>query len=322
MSTTSKSPRRVLLVAYAVAKDALPAYAHRCSPKKFTQHQLFAALVLKTFFKTDYRGLAAMLSDLPDLRAAIDLDQVPHYTTFQKAERRLLRSAAAGALLEATIVQAGRAKIMPRRVKLAAIDSTGFESHQVSAYFVKRRQRGQNLWQTTTYTRFPKAGLLCDCASHLILAVVPGRGPGPDHLHFGKALRQTRGRVTIETLLADAGYDGEASHVLARDQYGMRTIIPPKIGRPTAKLPRGRWRRVMATRFNKVKYGQRWQAETVISMVKRLQGSALTARTYWSQCREISLRAITHNVTVLWRITRGFLQSNPDTFSDTRGNQS
>ena len=166
MGTTSKSPRRVLLVAYAVAKDALPAYAHRFSPKKFTQHQLFAALVLKTFFKTDYRGLAALLSDLPDLRVAIDLDSVPHYTTFQKAERRLLRSAEAGALLEATIAQAGRAKIMPRRVKLAAIDGTGFESHQVSAYFVKRRKRCVPGYETMTYTRFPRAGLLCDCASH------------------------------------------------------------------------------------------------------------------------------------------------------------
>ena len=141
--------------------------------------------------------------------------------------------------------------------------------------------------------------LLVACAvAKDALAVVPGRGPGPDHLHFGRALRQTRGRVTIETLLADAGYDGEASHVLARDQYGMRTIIPPKIGQPTAKLPRGRWRLVMATRFNKVKYGKRWQVETVISMVKRLQGSALTARTRWYQCREVSLRAITHRAIV------------------------
>ena len=113
MSTASKSPRKVLLVAYAVAKEVLHAYAHRCRPKKFTQHQLFAALILKVFLKTDHRGLAAMLSDLPDLRAVIGLDHVPHYTTFQKAEKRLLRWSAAAALLEATISQAGQMKIMP-----------------------------------------------------------------------------------------------------------------------------------------------------------------------------------------------------------------
>ena len=73
MSTTSKSPRRVLLKAYAVAKDALPAYTHPCSPKKFTQPQLFACLALKSFFKTDYRGIAAYLKDLPELCKAIGL---------------------------------------------------------------------------------------------------------------------------------------------------------------------------------------------------------------------------------------------------------
>ena len=49
----------------------------------------------------------------------------------------------------------------------------------------------------------------------------------------------------------------------------------------------------------KATYGQRWQVETVNSMIKRLLDSALTARTYWSQCREISLKAITLNVMIL-----------------------
>lgn len=116
----------------------------------------------------------------------------------------------------------------------------------------------------------------------------------------------------MRTTSADAGYDSEASHVYARDDCGMRSIIPAKIGRPTAKLPSGRWRRVMANRFDKRKYGQRWQCETVNSMIKRLLGSALRARTYWRQCREITLRAITLNVMILWHQIGAFLQSTPD----------
>ena len=79
----------------------------------------------------------------------------------------------------------------------------------------------------------------------------------------------------------------------------MRTLIPPTQGRPTSKLSTGRWRRVMATRFNDEKYGQRWQIETVNSMIKRMLGSALRARNYWSQHREIVLRVLTHNVMIL-----------------------
>ena len=139
MSTTSKSPRRVLQVAYAVAQKALPAYSHRCSPKKFTQHQLFAILTLKAFLKTDYRGVVAMLADTPSWCAVIRLREVPHFTTIEKAEKRLLRSSCAAALLAETVELGVRSRLIRRRVALAAMDGTGFESHHISAYFVRRR---------------------------------------------------------------------------------------------------------------------------------------------------------------------------------------
>ena len=103
MSITSKSPAAVLDAALVVGRQSLPAYSHRCSPKKFTQHQLFACLVLKNFLKTDYRGVVTQLRDCPSLRNILDLDKVPHYTTLQKAARRLLVSTAARKLLDATV---------------------------------------------------------------------------------------------------------------------------------------------------------------------------------------------------------------------------
>ena len=81
----------------------------------------------------------------------------------------------------------------------------------------------------------------------------------------------------------------------------MKTVIPPKRGRPTNKLPKGKWRKRMATHFDKKKYGQRWQVETVNSMIKRLLGSSLRARKVRMQNREMLLRAITHNVMILWK---------------------
>ena len=91
MSTTSKSPKRVLKTAYTTAQAALAPYSSRFSPKKFTQHQLFACLVLKEFLKTDYRGVVNVLADCADLRQAIELQHVPHFTTLQKAADRLLK---------------------------------------------------------------------------------------------------------------------------------------------------------------------------------------------------------------------------------------
>ncbi len=302
MARTSKSPRKVLLMAYEVGRGTLRPYAHRFSPKKFTQPQLFAALVLKEFLRLDYRKLAALLADTTDLRAVIGLKTVPHFTTFQKASRRLLRCERAQRLLDKTVRIAVKKRRLGRRVKLAALDGTGLESHHASHYYVCRRAKGGKSWQNITYRRFPKVGVLCDCQSHLILAVVPGRGPRPDVRHFRVALDQALRRVRIATLAADAGYDSEASHTYARECCGVRTLIPPRIGRPTAKRPSGYWRRQMAAHLGHSRYGQRWQVETVNSMLKRLLDAALRARCYWTQYREIFLRTLTLNIMILWWI--------------------
>jgi hypothetical protein len=87
----TKSPRAVAREALRLAQEALPAYSSTFSRRDFTQHQLFALLALKTFVKTDYRGVAALLADFSDLRADLGLDQVPHYSILCKAARRLLK---------------------------------------------------------------------------------------------------------------------------------------------------------------------------------------------------------------------------------------
>ena len=93
-----RSPRAMTKSALALAREALaaaervfPAYSHPCSPRKYTQHQVFAILVVREFFGLDYRGAVQLLSDWSDLREVIGLRQVPHYSTLCYAERRLLK---------------------------------------------------------------------------------------------------------------------------------------------------------------------------------------------------------------------------------------
>lgn len=103
MYKTTKSPRKVLLVAHTVAVESLAAYSHLFSPKKFTQPQLFAILVLKEFMRCDYRKVTALLKDCPELGETIGLKQVPHFTTIQKASKRLLGLKPARGLLRSTL---------------------------------------------------------------------------------------------------------------------------------------------------------------------------------------------------------------------------
>src|SRR5262245_13040334 len=95
MTTTrpmTKSPRAVAREALRLAQQALPAYSSKFSRQDFTQPQLFALLALKTFFKTDYRGVVALLDDFPALRADLGLTRVPHYSTLCYAAGRLLKN--------------------------------------------------------------------------------------------------------------------------------------------------------------------------------------------------------------------------------------
>ena len=87
----TKSPRAVAQEALRLARESLPEFSSKFSRKDFTQHQLFAILALKTFFKTDYRGVIQLLKDFAELRAELGLSKVPHYSTLCYAARRLLK---------------------------------------------------------------------------------------------------------------------------------------------------------------------------------------------------------------------------------------
>jgi hypothetical protein len=85
----TKSPMALAHEALAVGQAGLPPYGSRRSRHDFTLPQLFAVLVLRQFFRTDYRGMVQLLEDFPALQGALSLKKVPHFTTLQKAHQRL-----------------------------------------------------------------------------------------------------------------------------------------------------------------------------------------------------------------------------------------
>jgi len=87
----TKSPVALAKKAIAIGQKALSPYSVIKSRHDFTQAQFFAILTLRQFFNTDYRGITQLLHDLPELRKTLDLKKVPHYTTIQKAQQRLIK---------------------------------------------------------------------------------------------------------------------------------------------------------------------------------------------------------------------------------------
>jgi hypothetical protein len=154
--------------------------------------------------------------------------------------------------------------------------------------------------------RLPKLSLAVATTCHLILAARATTGGGGDQPFFEPLLLDTFARVTVKIAVADAGYDSESNHCIARQDLSIRSIIPPNTGRPTAKPPPTRHRRNMRQRFarqaDKTHYGQRWQVETVNSMIKRNLGAALRAKTAGRRSLELLLRVVTHNIMLLCEV--------------------
>jgi len=300
MNTSSKSPRRVALVAMEVAKESPPLHPHKFAPKKFNEHQLFVCLVLMRFFKTSYRGIHAYLQDMPKLCEDIGLAKVPHYTTIQQAARRLLSHQRTHRLLARSNELLAEVNKPPPKGRRAAADGTGLAANRRSAYYTHRRkQTGERV----QYRRFPKLTLLIDIDNHMILSMLRGRGPKPDIQELVPLLDAVPKGITLHHVYADAGFDSEWNHTYAREEHGIITTIPPNHGRPSknSQPPAGKYRRMMKETFGlrKKHYGQRWQVETVNSMFKRNQGDNVSGQSYWSQQRELGLVALTHNVAIV-----------------------
>jgi hypothetical protein len=305
----------VLIAAYELAKLSLPDYSSKFSRKDFTLPQLFACLVLREHQKKSYAGTEALLEDCPNWRADIGLARTPDSNTLWRAFQHLVQPGGIHRMLDQMAAQAKRRGLIRGRLKPLALDSTMFESRHVSRHFEKRQKQTARQNRTKTaqnqanrrrravHKRLPKLSLAVASASHLILAARATTGSGGDQPFFQPLLREAHRRAKFRKAVADSGFDSEANHRLARLDLGVRSLIPPNAGRPTSKPASTRFRRLMQQRFGRKAdqkcYGQRWQAETVNSMLKRNLGSALRARTPRRRSKELLLRVVTHNLMIL-----------------------
>jgi IS5 family transposase len=313
----------VLRAAYALARRALPAYASKFSRHDFTLPQLFACLVLREHQKKTYRGVEALLRDCPDWLADVGLTRVPDHNTLCRAFGVIVTLRRANRMLDVTADWFTEARVLrlTRRKPLAA-DSTHFESRHVSRHYEARRKqtagkaaapaaaapdKAGSRTRPATVRRLPKATFAVAAACHLVLSVAVGTGMGSDAPAFDHLLYDAWRRAPVKVVVADPGFDSEKNHRIARLDMAVRSVIPPLVGRPAkdgrppdGRPPDGRFRRLMHHRFkrraDRAVYGQRWQSETVNSMIKRNLRSALRARTPERREREMLLRALTHNV--------------------------
>jgi hypothetical protein len=313
----------MLRAAHRLGQKVLPDHARQCPRRNFTLAQLFACLVLREFYGLSYRRTEQLLRDSPQWLADIGLVVTPDHNTLWRGLDMILSIRRVNRMLDRLAERFAQAKLLRLTDKPLALDSTCFEQRHRSSHYdrrcrqmagkadagdgvTKRPQRpgkwgvSVNAARRRRLSAMPKLSVAVAGACHLILAAVVRTGNGSDAPDFDELLFRSWTRANVKVVVADAGYDSEVNHRTARQDMGVRSIIPPGIGRPTSKPPTGRWRRHMAKRFarkaDQKDYAQRSQSETVHSMVKRNLGSALRSRTPRRRKKEMLLRVLTHNI--------------------------
>ena len=176
----------------------------------------------------------------------------------------------------------------------AVIDATGLESRHTSRHYVNRVG-----YQRFLRYRWPKLTLVCHSRTYLFAAAVVSDGPSQDSPQFPQAVRQACRHWPIDRWLADAGYDAEHNHRLARQELGIRSTVIALNRRNTRKWPKTRDRRQMKRRFHTRIYGRRWHVESAISQTKRRLGSALRSTTNQARETECLMRVLTHDLMIL-----------------------
>jgi hypothetical protein len=318
---TSRSPWKVMREAHRLALRIWPAYSHPCSRHDFTLPQLFACLIVREMMKLSYRKTEQLLRDSPHWLADIGLSKAPDHNTLWRALGVLVETRRVNRMLDLLANLFAQEQLLKLLVKPLTIDSTCYERRHRSRHYDRvcrklRLREGEkyakmpakpretpeqvNRRRSQAVRRMPKLALAVASNCHLILAIRTRIGNGSDMPDFQPLLRSVGKRAKVATVVADAGYDSETNHRAARLKMGIRSIIPPRIGRPSVKQPSGRFRRLMKQRFARdadaVQYGQRSQSETVNSMMKRNFGDALRSIKPERHEQEMLLRSLTHDL--------------------------
>lgn len=315
---TSRSTLELMRRAYALGRRVWPDYDSPFSRLDYTRPQLFACLAVRESLRLSYRKVEAFLNDVPDWLAELGLARAPDHNTLWRAFGSMLKGRRVGRALDLLAGDGRMALAADLSAKPLTVDSTCYEPRHRSRHYdrVCRRMElkpGQkyakkpgkygpevNASRSRKLRRMPKLALAVAAASHRILAAKASAGNGSDAPDFDPLLYQSWRRARVKTVVADAGYDSEANHRIARLDMNVRSVIPATIGRPSASGPAGRYRRLMKQRFarkaDKSLYGQRSQSETVNSMMKRNLGEYLRSILTRRRKQEMLLKSIVHNL--------------------------
>ena len=250
--------------------NKFPRYNSKFSNKIYDNHQKMIILVFRQKMRMTYRGIVKFFRFSGLARALLNLKCVPDHSTLVKFHKRIRTT-----MLDALLCK--------KKIKISAIDASGFETSHMSYYYA-------NVWNRQDkrkYRRYLKVSIAIDTDSQYILSQKIRLGPRNDNIDFESVMKN----VNCKYVVADKGYDSKSNRYFVLRNMKAYPHIPYR------KISGRNYERTgVPLKFDNKIYHQRSKVETVFSVIKRKYGCFVLSKSFETQKKELLLRIIAYNI--------------------------
>ena len=256
-------------------------FPHKHDPKKYGIWAHAALLALKQLEDKSYRFIVDMLEEMQGILALLDISQAPHWTTLQKAAKRL-QGSFVGKLV-ASYVQ----RTKSQRIR-AGIDSTGLQPTRASSYYTTILKKDKK--KRRKIRRHIKLSTVVDLDHQLPICFKIRRGPASDHLDSENLVKMAHKIKLLKSLDADKGYTKERLRALVVEKCEAEDRI--KVKNPEVPVWRTKGEYLKKAKRRKLRANYRAKCETYHSVLKRVTGSTVRAKTVHMQNKEVGFKVL------------------------------
>lgn len=266
-------------------------YSHKFSKKMYGNWTHIVLLALRQEFDKSYRDIEDILDVCTEILELLGIKQAPHFTTLQKAAKRLKVS-----FLEK--IMSGFLFLTMSLSIRTSIDATGFQLTRASSYYTNIVKKDKK--KRRKIKKYMKLSAFVDLDHQLIISSKIRRGPAHDSPDFkptvmkGKKILDKAGKK-IKSFDGDKGYDSEENHRIVAEELGAEDRIRIKNKDTPIHRTKGEYRKKAKRRINRLRANYRSKNETVFSVLKRIQGSMIRSVKVSMQNKEMIFKEIAYN---------------------------
>ena len=252
-------------------------------------------LALRQRIDKSYRDFCDIISVCTEILALLGIKEAPHFTTLQKAAKRLkinfLEKVVSGFLLLTINVNVR-----------TGIDSTGLQPTRASAYYTKIIKKDKK--SRRKIRKHIKLTLFVDLIQQIIISQKIRRGPANDNKDFKPVVLKgekflDKSEKKIKSTDADKGYDSEENHKLVVEKLQAEDRMKIKNKDKPIWKTKGEYRKKAKRRINRLRRNYRSTVETINSVIKRVEGSTVRSIKTGMQNREVLFKEIAYNASRL-----------------------